>query len=383
MANMRQTRRRDCQGPLPLAFCAGAWDGIGTFIMTSLRLVAAFAAVMLPAAAQAQDRPNIGPRTLKIFPRGEERCYRARFDDGWLKSHKGQVLAEFQLYRLLRPNPAKEAIERPAAEQAAQDKRADAWNWAKVVARLKGNAGPYDQVLMCSDTEDGKAVSCGVECDGGSFLVRQQDDGLAVTFENEYGLSLNQSCGDPDEDGHSHWLTAKEAGHNFMLALKPAGECVAADVGAHPAFAADPVPLRQRVAADHWNCLSRVYDEKHLKQHPKQKVVAIAVAIKEPARVSTDSDGWSTTSLDVRLSLKLRDGKHAAKDVSCTADDYQFRCGGEFRLRRRGQATAMLLAGEYGGEGAEAPTALNGLFLGSDDMIFKLDAGTVANCAVE
>lgn len=344
-------------------------------------LVALF---LLPLAAHADDPPLIGPRTLELFPRGEERCYQAQFDDGWLAAHKGQILERIQLYRLFTPLEAMEAIERPRAEAMAADKAEDATNWVDVVAQLKGAKSPFTQSLVCSDNDDGASVTCGVECDGGSFRGSRKADGsFSVAFEEGNGLSLNQSCGDPDEEGRDHWMTDKEAGRSFTLTPKPPADCAGLDAEARPGFAADPVPLRQRIAQNGWTCLSRRYDKAHLASHPKQKVAVIALALKGPAAVKVDDEGWRSTEIPARLSLKMRDGKTAAKDVVCTADEYQYRCDSAFRLRRKDAGSALLLAGEYGGDGAEAPETLNGLKLGLDDLTFRLDGGQDAPCRAE
>lgn len=353
--------------------------------MARAGLIAPFLLLACIAPAAADDAvPNIGPRTLAMFPQGVERCYRATFDAAARKGHAGQVLGEFMLYRLLRPDPSKETVGRTAEDEVAYDKSADVWNWVAVLAKLADGKGYYSQSIVCSDSEDNGGVRCGVECDGGSFAMKKDGDSLALSFEPDNGLSLNQSCGDPDEEGHDHWLTATEAGGAFTLPLQPVESCLAADREARPAFAADPVPLRERVATSGWRCLSRVYDKAHLQQHPKQKVSAIAVAIKGPVTVEADESGWKTTHLAVTLSVATRDGKHGSQDVDCIADQFQYRCGGEFRLRRRDAATAMLLAGEFAaGAGETAPKSLNGVAIGPDDLIFKLDGGTGSACGAE
>jgi hypothetical protein len=336
-------------------------------------------ALLCSAAAQAQTEPNIGPRTLKVFPQGEERCYRATFEA--LK--KAQIVQSFQLYRLLRPNPAKEAIEMTAAEAIAFDKRPDAVNWAQVVVRLKGHDSVFDQSLSCYDGEEGTHMRCGVDCDGGSFTLSPAENGVAIAFEEGNGLALNSSCGDPDDSGRSRWLTGAEAGTAMMLASQPVEACVAGDRAAKPSFAADETPLRQRIGPGKWNCLSRDYDKAHLGKHPAQKVKSIALAIEDAPKTVTDEYGYRTTVFDADLSVVLRDGSMGAEAVQCTADEYQFRCGESFRLRRNDGETAMLHAGAYGEDGGEAPESLAGLKTGADDLVFRLNGGDVARCVAK
>ena len=330
---------------------------------------------MTTAPAMAQDAPS---RTLEVFPPGVEHCYAATFDEAYRKAHPGQRLAEFRIYRSFQPKPAKEAVELPAPEQIELNKDVGSTPWVSVLAKLAGAAATYGQSPSCYDSEERGDVFCGVDCDGGSFRVKKTAGGLAVSFDGSYGLSLNQGCGDPDEDAPGHLLTPDEAGGGFALASRPPAECIAADAEARPSFAADPVPLRQRIAEAGWRCLSRVYSKDHLKQHPKQKVAAMALAIAGPVKAIRDEYGSMTTTLEAKLSLRLVDGKTSSRPVTCTADDYQFRCADEFRLRRRDDASALLLAGVHGG--VPGTGTLAGLQLGSDDTLFRLDATAGFDC---
>lgn len=336
--------------------------------------IVAAAVWLLAGPVLAED--GIGPRTLAVFPQGEERCYRATFET----AKKGQLVQSFQLYRLLRPNPAKEEIEMSAAEEVAFDKRPDAVNWADVVVRLRGHDGVFDQGLSCYDGEEGTHMRCGVDCDGGSFILNPAKNGVTIAFEEGNGLSLNASCGEPDDSGRSRWLTGEEAGASMTLVAQPAEACLADDRAARPSFIKDETPLRARIGEGQWNCLSRDYDAAHLAKHPKQKVKSIALAISSPPKVVSDEYGYRTTTFDAELSLALRDGKTGSESVECYADAYQFRCGESFRLRRNDGETAMLLAGSYGGEDGERPTTLATLKIGADDLVFRLNGGNEDSC---
>jgi len=106
------------------------------------------------------------------------------------------------------------------------------------------------------------------------------------------------------------------------------------------------------------------------------------LAVADAPSVITDEFDMRSTVFDAALSVALRDGKTAKRSVQCMADAYQFRCGGAFRLRRNDDKTAMLVLGEFGGEGTEVPTTLNELRIGSDDLVFRLEGGDAASCAV-
>ena len=345
---------------------------------------AALVVLMTGTAGLAQDAPLIGPATLKVFPRGEERCFAGTFDAAYRRSHAGQTLAQFLLYRHFQQNQAKEDPGQTPAERIAEDVKPDAPGWVEVLSAFSGQPGSFRQTVSCNDKDTG-GLHCAVECDGGSFDVDPRSDRLKISFDPKYGaaLSLNQGCGDPDEEGSARMLTAKDAGGGFAIHPAPVSQCVAADAAAHPAFANDPVPLRERARSKAFRCLKRVYDKAYLKAHPKQRVVAVAVAIAGDPHEVNEEGMRPSIGLDVRLSLKLRKGKTARRTVTCSADGYLFRCGGEFRLRRRDAASATLLSGEYGGEEQPQPATLAGLALGSDDRAFRLDTGGSAPCNAE
>jgi hypothetical protein len=175
-------------------------------------------------------------------------------------------------------------------------------------------------------------------------------------------------------------MTPVEAGKKVLLSPQPAATCIALDREARPAFAVDPISLRERIATSGWRCLKRSYDKAHLAKHPQQKVTEVAVAIRGPAIVDKPPDDYPSTLLDVSLSFKLRDGSVKAKDVQCRANGYQFYCE-RFRLRRRDGGSAWLVAGEYNDR--ENPPLMLETALGDDDRLFRLDAGTEAACRVD
>lgn len=338
--------------------------------------------VLSLAEARAEDGVGLAPAVAAIFPRGEEVCYLAGPETTGLKS--GQKLSEFYLYRFYDPLHAREEIG-PSREEAIARERKINSSYASldVVARFRDSRNVYSQSVLCTTYDGGKTITCGVECDGGSFAVEPGNRALQITVPADgSGLSLNQSCGDPDDEGRERWLTAADAGGSFTLERWPMAHCIAAAEDAHPAFAEDPMPLRERVAVSGWRCLKRVYDAAHLKAHPEQEVVAMSVAIKGPARQSTNDDGWFETALDVTMSFRLRDGETHRSDVGCIADGYQFRCGDDFRLRRRDGESAWAVAGSY--EDPENPgVRMLGVELGSDDRLFRLDASESADCSIE
>lgn len=336
----------------------------------------AAAAFLLALPASGQEVP---PRILEMFPPGQDACYGAKLSGSGLKS--GQTLSEFYLYRSYEPNPALEEIAMTREEATAWFAKPGSGHWLDVIARFSDKPFTYSQSVSCWAGEGKSGVRCGADCDGGSFSFAARDDGITLGVDKAGGgLSLNQSCGEPDDESGGRWMTPQEAGETIALAPQPAATCIAEDRAARPAFAADPVPLRERIAASNWRCLRRSYDKAHLARHPKQKVTAIAVAIRASARLEAPGEDYPSTVLDVALSFRLRDGSVKTKDAECRASQYEFLCEG-FRLRRRDGASAWLAAGDY--TDPENPPAMLETVLGSDDRLFRLDAGTEARCRAE
>ena len=348
-----------------------------------LPMVAVFAAV-LAMPAQAQDRPAVPPEVRAIFPPSEDYCYAYAAHTAAKDMKPKQKLTDFNLYRLYDPNPSLEEIELPRQEAIAYYRKPENANWTDVLARFSDKPFLYSQSVSCwVSSEDKHQVFCGVECDGGSFNVDTHSDGITARFDTgSGGLSLNQSCGEPDDAGIDRWMTAAEAGGKVVLEKQPASACSELDRKAHPAFAKDPVPLRERIATFGWRCLNRSYDKAHMAKHPKQKVTNISVAISGKARVDRPSaEEYPSTLLDVTLSFMLRNGEVKSRAVQCRAFQYEFSCDGGFRLRRRDGASALLVAGEYT-ETGKGTTMLD-TKLGSDDAVFRLDAETHDDCSIE
>jgi hypothetical protein len=335
---------------------------------------------LLAGPSLAED--GLPEKVRQLLPPGEDACYLARFEAKSMKP--GQTLSEFYLFHLYDPAPTKEAVGFSRDEAIAfEAKNNYSEGLADVIARFTDKPFLYSQSVVCSVYEDSDAVTCGVECDGGSVKVRQSGKTVEIGFPEDYsGLSLNQSCGEPDDETSGRWLSGKDAGGSLRLETGTAAECLAIREAAHPGFVKDPVPLRERVAKSGWRCLKRSYDKAHMAKHPQQKVTAMAVALHGPVTVEKNGQDYPQTRLDVTLSFRLRDGKVYRRDATCLADEYQFRCEDGFRLRRRDGTSAWLLAGGYDDPDVKQPSVID-TTLGSDDKLFRLDAGKDETCTAD
>ncbi|MCB1378419.1 MAG: hypothetical protein KDK89_08645 [Alphaproteobacteria bacterium] len=339
------------------------------------------AVVLMCASPALAEGPS--KEATAIFPHGVEACYAAEVAAG--ASTPGTTVTAFHLYHLFDPNPATESVGFTRDEAMAFDKAtADTDPWATVAVRFADQAHPFTNVVTCSEWESipGRVI-CGVECDGGYFAVARTGGGLAMTFPPDSGgLSLNASCGEPDDDGADRWLKPEEIGTGLTLKTADVADCRAAEQAVRKAYRGDPVSLRERIETKGWRCLARHYDKSHLAKHPQQMVTAMAVAIKGPVVVDRSLGNYNHTHLEVKLSYRLRDGQVRTTESSCGAGDYEYSCEGGFRLRRRDESSALLAAGEFDDPEGGAPVMLD-TRLGAGDRLFRLDASAGTSCALD
>lgn len=345
------------------------------------RALLPFVLILTAAPALADDDMPVPPRD--IFPLAEDSCYGARFDAKDMKP--GQKLTELYTYSLFDPHPETEAIGMTREESLANERQnGKDWpgNIITVLARFNDSKSLYYQYAGCSVFDKSTGVAtCSVDCDGGAFNAKKSAKGYDLFFQSQDGIRLIDSCDGPTEiNDTGRYMTSKEAGGRFTMAKLPVSACQKADRELYDHLYKEKVSLRERIEKQGWRCLKRSYDKAHLARHPEQKVTAMAVAIKGPARVEK-SDDLQFTKLDVNVSFTLRDGTRVARDLSCTGSDFSFDCEGNVMLRRRDDKSALLLAGLY--DDMETSHAVLDTDLGKDDVTFRLDASTDAGCTAD
>jgi len=346
---------------------------------------------LLPLSAQAE----IGGLLAKTFPPGEEICFGKAYDAAHFKAHPRQRVSAFYFFKTFTPDPQREEAELSRAEQIEKDRKgekvgiwSDKARWASVLVRFKDKPGRlFRQDVECMGTRaDG--FGCGSDCDGGSFSVKVAGQGLLLEQDLAFpGLRLQSSC-DADEEGSDIRLDPKEDATAFQLERQPANVCLAQRDAARPSFTAAK-PLRVRFAKREDVCHIRRYDAAHLARHPAQKVTAVALRTDGPVTVEHE-DGQLNTSLDVIISLRLRDGTTATKAAHCSADGYQFGCsaGGNtlFGLMRDGERGITVRDVNFRkvfDQKENYLANLMGVPLGDDDRVFRLDEGADPLCASE
>ncbi len=321
------------------------------------------ATTLFAAPAFAQDKYS-SPLPDHL-PLGEEACFSYSFDRDELREKPRQRVTAITLFRNFTPDEQSEEPPRSAEEMRKID--GDGGTVAlTAMVQLRGETNSFANTLYCR--KDGKArVRCGVECDGGSFNLKPDKDGLIV--ENN-GFILQGGCGDPDK---TVFLNPKPDDRTFRIEPKPVDLCHQLRDLRRPAYADSGSPLRLRFASKEPVCFSREYDSKHLGRHPQQTVKRIAI-------LKTAGEPDSLQALTFRVELK--NGRKFTKKTTCYASKFAYACthnpdfdtSQDFYLTRAGDEEIML---------RDSKGKLKDLFgakLGSDDRTFRLNASQAAAC---
>ena len=126
--------------------------------------------------------------------------------------------------------------------------------------RLRDRKGVYSNFFGCGRTENG-VVQCGIDCDGGTFLVRPSSGSLLI--ENQ-GFVVVGGCGASDEDQENLVEVLPGADDKtFRLDKQPLDQCTALREAMLPTWAkparrcanASPGPGR---SASHANTMPRI-----------------------------------------------------------------------------------------------------------------------------
>ncbi|MDH4987555.1 hypothetical protein QEZ47_18940 [Aminobacter anthyllidis] len=171
------------------------------------------------ARAQAIEPGREGELANFIPPAaGARACFGRVYDAAHLKAHPQQRVTEMQFrlaYYIHDPDEFSPKGQRNY--------------YFEVLARLRGHKQPKPLTAMgeCRPTEDGKAIFCGVDCDGGGVMVKRSGDGkIMVDLEALGRLRMTVDCGE-DEDGIE--VTSGADDKRFLLSKLPDAECPAYD----------------------------------------------------------------------------------------------------------------------------------------------------------
>jgi hypothetical protein len=338
-----------------------------------MRACAAFAVMFAFAVsgASAQEKASPLPRHL---PLGQEACFGRVYDAAHLKKHPKQRVTAFHLFRDFTPDTNKET---PAeTREEMEDIDGDGGIRVTAYVRFRDRPGLFFNGLHCSMSADGSKVSCGIDCDGGGFFLK--DAGKSLLLENR-GFVVVGGCGaSEDEEENSDIVQPGADDKVFRLDPLPVAQCRALEDSRKPTWAALGAPLRARLNTDDAVCFSRTYDAAHLKSHPQQTVRRIAVLKAKGEK--PDDAGFPVYKLMFRIELK--DGKKLENETTCAPDQFAYACthnmdvdtARDFYLTRAGKDHVML---------RDRRGAMNKLLdarLGNDDRIFKLKQSPAAAC---
>ncbi len=162
-------------------------------------------------------------------------------------------------------------------------------------------------------------------------------------------------------------------------------------------------PLPSHLPLHQEACFGRVYDSKHLSQHPKQRVTSFHLAREFSPDPTTEYEPTSAEDLreqdgqdgrvNVSVYVRLRDRAGVfSNSLSCAQYDGKVRCGidcdgGSFNLKASGPA--LLLENEgfvvVGGCGGTEEEQDNSVYVqpGQDDKTFRLDSKSMSACTAE
>lgn len=334
-------------------------------------LILGLAITAFAGAAHAQQGQSPLP---SHFPIDKESCFGRVYDTAHLAKHPRQLVTSFHLFRDLDPDQNTEDEPTTRADILKNDAESNSVNLSAFV-RFKNRKGVFWNVLNCNKS-DGNGMRCGIDCDGGSFEARAQQQSLIVTNN---GFVLIGGCGASEEEYENPVFFSPGADDKtFRLEPLPAGQCTALRNALKPAFAKLGPPLRTRFAKEEAACFTRSYDEAHLKKHPKQTIRKIAMLKAAGGKdIHKDAPGY-----DLTFRIETKDGKKFTQTAKCYPDRYTYTCpvkaeidtAKDFYVTRAGDNAVTIRdrAGKF--------TDFFGVKLGQDDRLFKLDASAASTC---
>jgi hypothetical protein len=333
------------------------------------RLLALLAIAFVPALALAQDKKS-SPLPSHL-PVGVEACFGRTYDAAHLRAHPKQRVTSFHLLRDFSPDPNAE-MEQSTRQELLDADGSDGDIGLTAYLRLRDRKGVYSNYFSCRRGGDG-IVRCGIDCDGGSFLMRPS--GGSILIENQ-GFVVVGGCGASDEDQEDPVFIRPGADDKtFRLDKQPLDQCIALRDAQKPVWAKLGAPLRERFARPDALCLTREYDAGHLASHPQQAVKRIAVFKRAGGKPH------EPPQYNLLFRVELKDGRRLEGKTNCWPEDYTYACTHDaeldtqrsFYLTRAGDD--VMLRDRKGSLGALLKAKL-----GNDDRMFRLNVAPAERC---
>lgn len=271
---------------------------------------------------------------LPIFTADREACFGRVYDRGHLASHPLQKVTSLHILRSLAERSEAENWQPNARAENIKKFRESGTTEVSAFVTFRDRRGYFHNSLNCNkENKDG--VSCYIECDGGSFLLKRQSAN-SVLLDNG-GFVLIGGCGDEVEEGEELRFEPGKDDKLFRLDSKPVAVCRAEEQKAIPIRAGKP--LRERFKEDEPFCFGRDYDPAHLASHPQQLVASLRVGRLDPAKELEDDPDpkwwWYNVRLDVALTLRAGGAATTAR-YWCTPQEGSWECRRTFEGENEG-----------------------------------------------
>jgi hypothetical protein len=281
-------------------------------------LIACLGLAGMPGWSAAQAPAN-------AFLAEKPACFGRVYDKAHLARRTLQKVTSIHVWRAVEDRKEAENY-RPQSqkEQPAHEFGVDAY------VTFRDRRGQFHNSLWCGHREGSKDLFCGIECDGGSFVLAPDGAGSVLLRNN--GFVLIGGCGSDVEDDKRVYFSPGADDKVFRLEKKDPSVCRAEEQKAKPLRLGYGKPLRERFGAEEAFCFGRDYDAAHLAKNPQQKVSSIRVGRLDPAserEPAQAADPDYAFPLGVKLSVALRlKGGGAARSVryDCNPTEASWEC---------------------------------------------------------
>jgi hypothetical protein len=265
----------------------------------------------------------------KLFEAEKEACFGRVYDKAHLAAHPQQKVTSIHVFRSLE--------DRKEAENWTPARRQERIDWLKnehpsvgvdAYVTFRDRKGYFYNSLSCSDSSD-DGVMCGIDCDGGSFVLKPGNAGSIMLQNN--GFVLIGGCGEDIDSADQVHFTPGKDDKVFRLDKKPIDACRAEEQKTIPIRLGQGQPLRERFEPDEPFCYGRDYDAAHMAKHPQQKVASIRVGRLDPAPERKETDTMSArewpNDVRVNVSMKMKAGSTSRKATySCDPEVSNWKC---------------------------------------------------------
>lgn len=177
-----------------------------------------------PALADAAPEPGRSkPPVIGFFDGAKPHCWIRLYDAAHMAAHPKQKVTGIAFAYEPEMTIPGESQKQPMWDQYSDEPGI----FAKVVVTLKGDDRPAFASAVCRAGKDKTQLACGVEGDGGNFLLSDAG-GVKVRIDNPQGFAAEYISENPDEpDGGIILVDPKDDHDAFVLAAGKGGLCAA------------------------------------------------------------------------------------------------------------------------------------------------------------